>query len=329
MKVTRELYETQELLENSFAKKRIFALAQEDLLSSPEILERIEHGAELLKEWTEQEFYTVKANRVAHVSLLDLTQLSLDVITEIVLCCKQPMPLVSIASKCASKLRMADTVHAIQTMAEVISVLCDTDLFDVRKFSKDLDASYMVISKIQPDESVKAFMYTATYLPPMIHHPKKLRHNRSSGYITQQGESLILGGFHNHHEWDICLDVLNIMNRNHYELDEEFLDTVAEPKPEETIVDESVMYISAQQREAEKQAIENFEAYKEQCKTLYNFMRFNGNNVFFTHKVDKRGRVYSCGYHLSPQGNSYKKAMLNSKKKEVVSGVSAFLENCK
>jgi DNA-directed RNA polymerase len=35
-----------------------------------------------------------------------------------------------------------------------------------------------------------------------------------------------------------------------------------------------------------------------------------GNQFWFTHRVDTRGRMYARGYQLNPQGNSWRKAML-------------------
>ena len=40
--------------------------------------------------------------------------------------------------------------------------------------------------------------------------------------------------------------------------------------------------------------------------------------MFITHKFDKRGRIYSQGYHVHIQGTSYKKAILELHNKEMV-----------
>ena len=36
----------------------------------------------------------------------------------------------------------------------------------------------------------------------------------------------------------------------------------------------------------------------------------NINKFYFRHFYDTRGRIYSCGYHINPQGTKYKKAIL-------------------
>jgi len=37
-----------------------------------------------------------------------------------------------------------------------------------------------------------------------------------------------------------------------------------------------------------------------------------------THKYDKRGRCYSQGYHVNPQGNDWNKAVIEFAEKEPV-----------
>jgi DNA-directed RNA polymerase len=37
-----------------------------------------------------------------------------------------------------------------------------------------------------------------------------------------------------------------------------------------------------------------------------------------THKYDKRGRTYSQGYHIQPQGSDWNKAVIEFADKEIV-----------
>jgi DNA-directed RNA polymerase len=46
-----------------------------------------------------------------------------------------------------------------------------------------------------------------------------------------------------------------------------------------------------------------------------------GNHFYLTHKVDKRGRIYACGYHINTQGTAFKKAQLELVNEEIVTGV--------
>jgi hypothetical protein len=67
--------------------------------------------------------------------------------------------------------------------------------------------------------------------------------------------------------------------------------------------------------------IEQWRHFKEQSYMMYMLMAEQGNRFWFNHKVDKRGRIYSHGYHINPQGTSFKKAMLEFADAELVSGV--------
>ena len=44
-------------------------------------------------------------------------------------------------------------------------------------------------------------------------------------------------------------------------------------------------------------------------------------NFYFTWKYDKRGRIYSQGYHVNIQSTSFKKSLINLHNKLVVTGV--------
>ena len=53
-------------------------------------------------------------------------------------------------------------------------------------------------------------------------------------------------------------------------------------------------------------------------------MLYHGNKFWLQNKVDKRGRIYTSGYHISPQGSSFKKAMINLANKEIVTGLDTW-----
>ena len=45
-----------------------------------------------------------------------------------------------------------------------------------------------------------------------------------------------------------------------------------------------------------------------------------GNRFYLTHKVDKRGRIYAQGYHITTQGTAFKKAMIELAEPEFIEG---------
>jgi hypothetical protein len=140
----------------------------------------------------------------------------------------------------------------------------------------------------------------------MVCSPLPLTHNYSSGYLTHN-DSLILGS-DNHHDGDICLDVLNTMNNVALKLDTDFLSTVEEMPTFEMDTQDK---------------IDQWRAFKKNSYCFYTLMATQGNRFYLTHKVDKRGRIYASGYHINTQGTAFKKAMLELAKEELVEGVPA------
>ena len=317
--MNRFRYLLQEKIEKTFSKRFITAAAVDDLLTCESIVNKLNRGIEYVNSWLNKDHDVDKELRLLALLELDKCELVQQTVACISLECQKPMKLVSIASLCARHLNMSDKVEAIHTMAEVIAVLADTDLFDVKKTKE----GWIVLSRVGLDAEVTQYADNALYLPPLIIKPRKVRHNRDSGYITQRGESLILGFFENHHDDNICLDVLNILNSNEYELDTDFIDNNdmewSEPEFE---VGKHTHYEEEQITAMSKDYFENY--FKEQSKFFFKLMKHHGNSLYITNKVDKRGRVYSQGFHINPQGDSYHKAMLNLKHREIPTGLDSW-----
>lgn len=318
---TRYKYLLQQKIEETFGKKFIIQKAVDDLLTSESIVAKLNKGVEILYSWFNQEHAVDKSLRLLALQQLDINELVEHTVALVALHCSKPMKLVSIASMCIGHLKMADKVDAIQTMAEVITMLSDTDLFDIRKNRYN---EREVISRIGLDEEVLRYAYNAFYLPPMIVKPRTVRHNRDSGYITQRGESLILGFYENHHDDDICLDVLNILNANEYELDTELISNLSEEWHREELSQDEYMELSHEEKLIYDMDKNTWNDYIQQGYKIQTLMLYHGNKFYLQNKVDKRGRIYTSGYHISPQGSSFKKAMINLARKEIVTGLDTW-----
>lgn len=59
-----------------------------------------------------------------------------------------------------------------------------------------------------------------------------------------------------------------------------------------------------------------FEVFTNVTEDSYKAMLMLKNQFYFDHNLDKRGRIYSKGYHINPQGNQYQKAVIQFTKKE-------------
>lgn len=300
METMREIV-LQEMNEARFNRKHIDAKIREEIKANPDMCDKMTQGVDLLKQYMAGSYYESKMKRIAQLVNLDLEAMVLDLFTGIAYCLR-PELFTSVTAQLASRLKFSDKTEAITTVAEITAVLCATDAFDIEKANKM--ASLMVVSNIPLSERLVTFIEESQFLPPMVCEPLELTHNYSSGYLTHN-DSLILGTG-NHHDGDICLDVLNTMNKVALKLDTEFLSQVEE---------EPTFDLDTQDK------LDQWNKFKEQSYMMYSLLASQGNRFYFNHKVDKRGRIYCHGFHISTQGTSFKKASLEFAKEELVTGI--------
>jgi hypothetical protein len=291
----------QEMNEERYNRKHIDAKIRAALAADADMQAKITHGVDLVQKYINGQYYESKMKRVNQLRGLDVPELVVDIMVGIAYYLK-PELFTSASAQIASRLKFSDRKEAITTVAELMAVLCLTDAYDIEK--ADRSASLMVVSRINLPEKLIHFIENSQYLPPMVCEPLPLTHNYSSGYLTHN-DSLILGTG-NHHDGDICLDVLNLMNRVALSLDVDFLSTVEE---------EPTFALDSQDKE------DQWATFKRQSYAFYSLMVNQGNKFYLTHKVDKRGRIYAQGYHISTQGTAFKKASIELAHQELVTGV--------
>ena len=291
----------QEMNEQHYNRKHIDTKIRAAIEADPGMQAKVLQGVELVQAYMAGTYYASKAKRIAQLTNMDVPVLVLDVFVGVAYSL-QPELFTSVTAQMAARLNFSDRVEAITTVAELLAVLCQTDAFDITKDKKQ--SSLMVVSRIPLPENLLRFIENSQYLPPMVCEPLPLSHNHSSGYLTHN-DSLILGSG-NHHDGDICLDVLNTINKVAFQLDLAFLCKVEE---------EPTFELDTQEK------IDQWRRFKEQSYRFYSLMEQQGNRLFFNNKVDKRGRTYSCGYHVNPQGAAFKKAQLELAHEELVEGV--------
>jgi hypothetical protein len=290
----------QEINEQRYNRKHIDAKIKKAIEADPDMQAKVLQGTQLVMNYMDGEYYASKMKRIQQLLSLDIEDLVKDIFIGVAYCLK-PELFTSVSAQIAARLRFSDKTEAITTVAELLAVLCRTDAFDIDKADKM--ASLMLISRIPLPERVVEFIQNSQYLPPMVCSPLELTHNYSSGYLTHN-DSLILGTG-NHHDGDICLDVLNLMNNVALKLDTQFLCTVEE---------EPTFELDTQEKE------DLWADFKRQSYEFYKLMADCGNKFYLTHKVDKRGRIYAMGYHITTQGTAFKKASIELAHEEIVTG---------
>lgn len=291
----------QELNEERFNRKHIDVKIRTEIEASALMMAKVEQGVDLVNAYINGTYYDSKMKRVAQLNGMDIPAIVMDLYVGIAYSLK-PDLFTSVSAQMASRLKFNDQTAAITTVAELMAVLCQTDAFDISKEKKM--ASLMVVSRIPLSAELVVFIENSQFLPPMVCEPLPLTHNYSSGYLTHN-DSLILGSG-NHHDGDICLDTLNTMSQVALQLDIAFLSKVEE---------EPTFELDSRDK------VDQWTRFKQQSYGFYSLMADQGNCFYLNHKVDKRGRAYAHGYHISTQGAAFKKAMLEFATEEVVEGV--------
>lgn len=253
-----------------------------------------------LREYISQSYWDSKNERLQSINK-DLTKVILNILTQTVLIASDYVPLLTI---CSSVSFGSGKYHDIQTCADILWLINQTDLIliDIGNGKR-----YIKSNMELPDELVNRLTLMCV-LPPMISKPRTLRHNKSCGYLTIPTDNLILGDRDNYHDECISLDVLNTLNSQAYQLDLDICYKFQKEFKSEFDKDTDE-YLN--QRKTYERTKEQFEYFRDviQDKTIH-----------FTHKVDKRGRIYSQGYTFNCQGSSFEKACLQLKVKEFVTG---------
>jgi len=298
--IPRDMQENNEIL---FSKKHISPLIREFLLSETAIQEKIKLGITLLRHYREQEYYESKNLRIAQLCGIDMEELVIKIFVSTVYY-QRPETLVSATAMVAHFLGFGDKRDSILTVAEIMAVLAETDVYDI--WRNDRTESFMVQSNIVVPEDLVQRVNRCMYLPPMVCAPNKLRNNFESAYLTFN-DNVILGK-NNDCTGDACLDVINLQNNIPLKLDTEFLCKVEEePNP-------GKVFETADQQKA-------WEDFKLDSYATYELIVGQGNRFYLPNRLDKRGRSYAQGYYITTQGSSFKKAMIEFANEEVVEGV--------
>ena len=192
-----------------------------------------------------------------------------------------------------------------QEVSELLEQAVNGKLLTYSEKDQQLIVIYDISARLQAE--LDQFQYPL----PMVVPPRVLHDNRDSGYLTGRS-SVILRD--NHHEDDVCLDHLNRMNQMALALN---LDTAQviqnrwrgldKKAPDETWDD-----FKRRQRA--------FEKYDKVAKNVIGILLQEGNEIYLTHKYDKRGRTYCMGFHVTYQGTDWNKAVIEFVDKEHLTG---------
>lgn len=271
-------FENQQMIETCFNARQTQPLLRRELLGTPDVIEAVQRSG------LDEEF-------------------ALDLLAQMILHKRTTVPtLVGLL-----KPHFEHCDNPWQSCAKALEHAVIVDLMDW-----DVQRDQFVV-RFDITQQVQNLIRQYQYLPPMIVPPLQVLddgNNRSSGYLTVRTDSLLLQD--NHHVGDICVDSLNRFNNIPLCINEEIVKGIRnewkhidKPKDGETFED-------FQKR------LKAFERYERDSFFTIALMIEMGNQFWLTHKVDKRGRTYAQGYHITTQGDCWNKACLELADKELV-----------
>ncbi|MFB6349650.1 hypothetical protein ACFBZI_09470 [Moraxella sp. ZJ142] len=273
--------------------------------------DELQQAITLIHTYIEKQEWESKMLRKQHLLTIELDSLVCDILTTITLHTQNRLPYVNVAGMIPIKGMSA--LDAIKTVCELIAVLLPLGMYNITSFK----TTRYIESLIQLPDSLLDRIKLSCYLPPMITTPKPVNNNYTSGYLTLD-DNVILGSKHNKHSEPLALDIINKQNQNTYELDSYIVQQFdkqwhrTELNLDEMSLlndDEQLQYLSDKT---------TWEKYQEQFEVLKQHLA--DKSFHFLHKYDKRGRLYSQGYHFNPMGSSFEKACINFKHKQLVTG---------
>lgn len=206
-----------------------------------------------------------------------------------------------------------DTGHekhvAMQACAHALEECVDADLVDYN------GGIQMFIIRLDIDSKTRQEIDHFQYPLPMVVQPKKINNNLENGHISKEtSRSLVVlnagGETDFYEEAHLCLDHINRMNSIPLTLnmqtaeliDNEWAD-IGRRRPGE----------SYQQYEMRQRAFENYDSTAKDV--MYALIGIR-STFWLTHKYDRRGRTYCQGYHVTTQGTSWNKAVIQFANKE-------------
>lgn len=120
------------------------------------------------------------------------------------------------------------------------------------------------------------------------------------GSLTNESASLVLGRGNDVGQ-KINKDYLNKINKIPFKLNIDMVDLLSDTLK---APDKPMDFFELQERKR------GFLQRDKETDVVVDYLLDNDNMFWFMNKYDKRGRIYSQGYHINPQGNAYRKAIL-------------------
>lgn len=207
--------------------------------------------------------------------------------------------------------------RAIKMTGDMIGLLRDLGLCSIIPARHAESGTMNIAALCYLSQRTAVAIYYTRFMPPMLCAPKKVTKNSESGLLTQNNHRITTALFR--HDDDIALDAMNIAASVPLSIN---LDILQHEKPVYKLPKKA----SEMTEHALKMAEENWIA---QVNTRYDLVAIyiaTGNKFHLNWYCDYRGRIYSEGYHINPQGTDYHKAMIDFAEPREIEGMDKYMD---
>ena len=276
----------QESIEKDFNKRSIKKLIRADVSVGLET--QIGLAIDGYYEYLGTEWWDSKEQRIQQILELSSYDLVIEVLTAVAVY-TEPVPVQQVVGKIAPYLGFDDVFAGIQTASEILAAMSVCGLYSLGMINNRMH----VVSGIILEDSTYEAIGKVEFLPPSL-VPVGIEDNL---LVSPSYKQSVLLGKTEHHNGEMCMDVIEIQNNINLCLDEYMLE-YEEESTKETQIDTP-------------DKLKAFEVMKVRSREVYELMVQNQNSFYLPHSNDGRGRLYSRGYHVAHQAGQYKRACIN------------------
>lgn len=233
-------------------------------------------------------------NKVVHD--VDVVEVIVDVLTTVAMIGRASFQ--QVIASTVHHFNEEDYVDNLALTANVLAIIEASGLITISTSRRMFELKFVELS-FELSDYVMKIIGNCAYLPPTI-VPCIPKSNSDAGWKTFK-KSVFLNK--NHHEGNAPLHWLEVLNSTAFSIDLNMLN-----------YDEQVD-IDIQQ---DKKKLDNFLGQRELTIRSIKEVLAHGNKFYFVHRFCARYRAYAAGYALSPQGNDYRKSLLNLNKQEML-----------
>ena len=284
-------------IEQKYSRKSIRARVEADIDVDHQVFKKM---VQAIDKYRSGSYHASKLLRLACIQGMTSHDLATEIFI-VTLPIKEISPIQAVATQLGSHLENSELLNGVKTAAELLAVGELSGAYTIYH-SQDHEnetGTMGIRANFALEADTAAFVEQTKYLPPMICKPVAWLDNMNGGHL--QGSSSVLLGHLNHHEDNQALDVINMLQDISWSLNE-MVDYVEKPNKSLDTADQK----------------QQFAVLQADSLQVYDELMHNGNQFHFVWKFDKRGRMYSQGYHCNLQSTEYKKAILNFTKEELI-----------